>query len=158
SADGGTSWAPAVLQEPVLPKALTRFRAAWQWTGSPAMLQSRATDETGMVQPTRAAFVPSADCAASITTTPSPAGRSTRKGRGSRRSLDGCTPATVPMLAVAPAIVVETPKRGQPISPGDLAPWDISVGPDGAGLPPGKGTAAQGEAVYAAKCQACHGE
>jgi len=57
SADGGTSWAPAVLQEPVLPKALTRFRAAWQWTGSPAMVQSRATDETGMVQPTRAAFV-----------------------------------------------------------------------------------------------------
>jgi sulfane dehydrogenase subunit SoxC len=57
SADGGTSWAPAALQEPVLPKALTRFRAAWQWSGGPAVLQSRATDETGMVQPTRATFV-----------------------------------------------------------------------------------------------------
>jgi sulfane dehydrogenase subunit SoxC len=57
SADGGQSWAPAALQEPVLPKALTRFRAAWQWSGGPAVLQSRATDETGMVQPTRAAFV-----------------------------------------------------------------------------------------------------
>ncbi len=57
SADGGTSWAPAALQEPVLPKALTRFRAAWQWNGGPAVLQSRATDETGMVQPTRAQFV-----------------------------------------------------------------------------------------------------
>ena len=57
SADGGQSWAPAALQEPVLPKALTRFRAAWQWNGGPAVLQSRATDETGMVQPTRAAFV-----------------------------------------------------------------------------------------------------
>jgi sulfane dehydrogenase subunit SoxC len=56
SADGGTSWAPAALQEPVLPKALTRFRAAWQWSGGPAVLQSRATDETGMAQPTRAAF------------------------------------------------------------------------------------------------------
>jgi sulfane dehydrogenase subunit SoxC len=56
STDGGTSFAPAVLQEPVLPKAVTRFRAAWQWNGSPAMLQSRATDDTGMVQPTRAAF------------------------------------------------------------------------------------------------------
>src|SRR5205807_9305502 len=44
------------------------------------------------------------------------------------------------------------------VAPADLAPWDISVGPDGAGLPPGRGTAAQGEAVYAAKCQACHGE
>ena len=39
----------------MLPKALTRFRAAWQWNGGPAVLQSRATDETGMVQPTRAA-------------------------------------------------------------------------------------------------------
>src|SRR5205823_11481379 len=50
------------------------------------------------------------------------------------------------------------PKFGQPIAPADLAPWDISIGPDGAGLPPGRGTVAQGEAVYAAKCQACHGE
>jgi sulfane dehydrogenase subunit SoxC len=57
SADGGQSWAPAALQEPVLPQALTRFRAAWQWSGGPAMLQSRATDETGMVQPARATFV-----------------------------------------------------------------------------------------------------
>jgi sulfane dehydrogenase subunit SoxC len=56
SADGGASWAAAALQEPVLPKALTRFRAAWQWNGGPAVLQSRATDETGMVQPTRAVF------------------------------------------------------------------------------------------------------
>jgi sulfane dehydrogenase subunit SoxC len=41
----------------VLPKAVTRFRAPWQWSGGPAMLQSRATDDTGMVQPTRASFV-----------------------------------------------------------------------------------------------------
>src|SRR5262249_4418549 len=40
SADGGRTWAPAVLNDPVLPKALTRFRAAWQWNGGPAMLQS----------------------------------------------------------------------------------------------------------------------
>jgi cytochrome c len=74
------------------------------------------------------------------------------------RSLDCCTLCTVVLLAAAPAIAVETPKLGQSISPGDLSSWDISVGPDGVGLPPGKGTAAQGEAVFAAKCQACHGE
>lgn len=56
SADGGQSWAPAALQGPVLPKAPVRFRAPWQWNGGPAVLQSRATDNTGMVQPTRAAF------------------------------------------------------------------------------------------------------
>jgi sulfane dehydrogenase subunit SoxC len=57
SADGGKSWATAALQDPVLPKALTRFRAAWQWGGGAAILQSRARDEGGMVQPTRAQFV-----------------------------------------------------------------------------------------------------
>src|SRR5258707_2333524 len=57
SADGGQSWAPAALQGPVLPKALTRFRMPWQWNGGPAVLQSRAIDESGMCQPTRAAFI-----------------------------------------------------------------------------------------------------
>jgi sulfane dehydrogenase subunit SoxC len=56
SADGGKSWAPAALHGPVLPMAPVRFRAAWQWNGGPAVLQSRATDDTGMVQPTRAQF------------------------------------------------------------------------------------------------------
>jgi sulfane dehydrogenase subunit SoxC len=53
SADGGKSWAPAALQPPVLSKALTRFRIPWRWNGLPAVLQSRATDESGYVQPTR---------------------------------------------------------------------------------------------------------
>ena len=57
SADGGKSWAPAALQSPILPRAPVRFRAPWQWNGGTAILQSRATDSTGMVQPTRAAFV-----------------------------------------------------------------------------------------------------
>ena len=56
SADGGQSWTPAALQGPILPKAAVRFRAAWQWNGGPAVLQSRATDDTGMAQPSRAAF------------------------------------------------------------------------------------------------------
>ena len=74
------------------------------------------------------------------------------------RSRDRFALCTVVMLAAAPALAAESPHFGQPISPGDLAPWDISVGPDGAGLPPGRGTPKQGEAVFAAKCQACHGE
>jgi sulfane dehydrogenase subunit SoxC len=57
SADGGQSWAPAALSGPILPKAPVRFRMAWQWNGGPAVLQSRATDDTGMVQPSRAAFI-----------------------------------------------------------------------------------------------------
>jgi len=57
SADGGTSWAQAALQEPVQSKAFTRFRALWRWDGGPAVLQSRAWDAAGTVQPTRAQFV-----------------------------------------------------------------------------------------------------
>jgi sulfane dehydrogenase subunit SoxC len=57
SADGGQSWAPAALQGPILPKAPVRFRTPWQWNGGPVVLQSRATDDTGMVQPSRAQFV-----------------------------------------------------------------------------------------------------
>jgi sulfane dehydrogenase subunit SoxC len=57
SADGGQSWAPAALSGPILPKAPVRFRTPWQWNGGPVVLQSRATDDTGMVQPSRAAFI-----------------------------------------------------------------------------------------------------
>ena len=51
STDGGRNWRTARLQEPVLTKALTRFRIDWTWDGSGALLQSRVIDETGYVQP-----------------------------------------------------------------------------------------------------------
>ena len=58
SADGGASWRDAVLQEPVFSKSVTRFRLPWEWNGQRALLQSRAIDEKGRVQPTRAAWLP----------------------------------------------------------------------------------------------------
>jgi S-disulfanyl-L-cysteine oxidoreductase SoxD len=61
------------------------------------------------------------------------------------------------LLALSSAAFAESPNLGKPIAPEDLASWDISIGPDGAGLPPGSGTAKQGEEVFTAKCQACHG-
>ena len=64
----------------------------------------------------------------------------------------------ISMLTIASAALAQAPQFGQPIAPADIAAWDISVGPDGAGLPPGRGTAIEGEAVYVAKCQPCHGE
>ena len=51
SVDGGRSWRTARLEGPVLSKCLTRFNLDWVWDGSPAILQSRAIDETGYVQP-----------------------------------------------------------------------------------------------------------
>src|SRR5262245_48441549 len=47
---------------------------------------------------------------------------------------------------------------GQPISEADVKAWDISVLPDGTGLPAGSGTPAQGARIYAEKCLSCHGE
>ena len=61
-------------------------------------------------------------------------------------------------MASAAALAAESPNLGRMATPEEIAPWDISIGPDGVGLPPGSGTPKQGEAVYAAKCVACHGE
>jgi S-disulfanyl-L-cysteine oxidoreductase SoxD len=63
----------------------------------------------------------------------------------------------------APTSSARLPERpavafGHPISEAEIAPWNIDVRtPDGLGLPPGRGTVAQGKAVYEAKCLACHG-
>jgi sulfane dehydrogenase subunit SoxC len=53
SVDAGQTWSVATLQEPVQPKAHVRFTQPWKWDGADAIIQSRATDETGYVQPTR---------------------------------------------------------------------------------------------------------
>ena len=52
----------------------------------------------------------------------------------------------------------QSPDLGRVATPEEIAAWDISIDPGGAGLPPGGGTARQGEAIFAAKCAACHGE
>ena len=68
--------------------------------------------------------------------------------------------AIVLMLAGAAtfaAIAQEGPGLGVQATPEQVAGWDDSIGPDGAGLPPGSGTAAAGKTVYEAKCLACHG-
>ena len=57
STDGGRTWIGAPLVAPVLPRALTRFRLPWKWDGTPAVLKSRATDDTGAVQPEREKFI-----------------------------------------------------------------------------------------------------
>jgi sulfane dehydrogenase subunit SoxC len=57
STDGGATWRAAQLQEPVLDKCLTRFRLPWRWEGGPALLLSRAIDETGYVQPKQPSLV-----------------------------------------------------------------------------------------------------
>jgi cytochrome c len=60
-----------------------------------------------------------------------------------------------PLLAFAAA--PPSPHLGRPATPAEIAAVDISIPPSGEGLPPGSGSVSQGAAVYAEKCQACHG-
>jgi cytochrome c len=63
------------------------------------------------------------------------------------------------LLAIAAgAALAETPNLGKPIDEAAIAVWDISILPDGTGLPNGSGTPAQGAVIYAEKCVACHGD
>ena len=64
----------------------------------------------------------------------------------------------VAAAAAAPAVGQQGPGLGVEATPEEIAVWDLSIGPDGAGLPAGSGTAAEGAGVYAAHCLACHGE
>ena len=52
----------------------------------------------------------------------------------------------------------EGPNLGVPITPADIAEWNIDIEPDGAGLPPGGGTSDKGAAIFAERCALCHGE
>jgi mono/diheme cytochrome c family protein len=71
-----------------------------------------------------------------------------------------CTPRLLALLLAlgASTAIAAGPNLGKPLTAAELAAWDISIQPDGAGLPPGGGTPAQGARVYAVKCANCHGE
>jgi S-disulfanyl-L-cysteine oxidoreductase SoxD len=62
------------------------------------------------------------------------------------------------LAMMAGASWAETPNLGKPIDEAAIAAWDISILPDGTGLPKGSGTPAQGAPIYAEKCAACHGD
>jgi mono/diheme cytochrome c family protein len=66
--------------------------------------------------------------------------------------------ASLLLAMMAGASSAETPNVGKPIDEAAIANWDISILPDGTGLPKGSGTPAQGAPIYAEKCSACHGD
>jgi mono/diheme cytochrome c family protein len=66
--------------------------------------------------------------------------------------------ASLLLVTMTGTSLAETPNLGRPIDEAAIAAWDISILPDGTGLPKGGGTPAQGAAIYAEKCAACHGD
>ena len=67
-------------------------------------------------------------------------------------------PLVLALGGAVTAMAADQPGLGKPVSEADLALWDMSIGPDGKGLPPGSGTPAQGAKIYAEKCVMCHAE
>jgi S-disulfanyl-L-cysteine oxidoreductase SoxD len=76
----------------------------------------------------------------------------------STRSLTAVVMMLIAVVGYTGSAAQETPNLGRPVTPAEVAGWDISIPPDGTGLPPGSGTPEQGAVVYIQKCQACHGE
>jgi S-disulfanyl-L-cysteine oxidoreductase SoxD len=66
--------------------------------------------------------------------------------------------ASIGLTIMTSTLLAETPNRGKPIDETAIATWDISIQPDGTGLPKGSGTPAQGAPIFAEKCSGCHGE
>jgi len=69
----------------------------------------------------------------------------------------GLTLIALIFAASAPALAADTPNLGAAISEQDVAEWNLNIQPTGEGLPPGSGTAAEGEKIYTVKCAGCHG-
>jgi cytochrome c len=64
------------------------------------------------------------------------------------------------VLLMAGATLAQTPDYknvGRTPTKEEIQAWDISIGPDGKGLPPGQGTAKEGAPIFVAKCAVCHG-
>ncbi len=68
-----------------------------------------------------------------------------------------CAASLTALVLVSSTVLAQVPGLGIPVSEADISAWDINVLPDGTGLPPGSGTAAEGASVYATHCAACHG-
>jgi mono/diheme cytochrome c family protein len=64
----------------------------------------------------------------------------------------------VALALASNAAFAQAPNLGKPIEPGEIRAWDISILPDGTGLPPGSGTPDRGAPIYLQKCFMCHGE
>jgi mono/diheme cytochrome c family protein len=67
--------------------------------------------------------------------------------------------ALIAMASVWPVVAqLPTYGVGRPPTAEEVKAWDLTIPPDGQGLPPGSGTAALGQAIYVERCASCHGE
>jgi cytochrome c len=83
-----------------------------------------------------------------------------RSARIARRALTVVGIGTIVIAAAAPPSRAQLPTYGlgRAPTPDEIRAWNVTIPPDGKGLPPGSGTATSGKAVYTERCASCHGE
>ncbi len=142
------------MDGPSTPKALHRFYYDFEWDGKPLLLQSRAHDSTGYVQPTRTPCARSGARIRSTTTTASRLGLLTLTERPKMSRFLKLALLASAMASPLPPSLWDS---GRAATPEEIALWDIDVRPDGLGLPAGSGDVMTGDKIYTEKCSACHG-
>ena len=166
STDGGRTWKAAALQQPVLPKAHTRFRYDWEWDGTPTEILSRAVDESGYTQPEMSALQTGARPPDRLSPQPGDRLDDCRRWTRPVRPAEGTrmtrlTLVIVSVFIVGVAVAAQSPPKrfglGTPATPEQIAALDIDVRPDGTGLPAAVEQRGDGAPIYAQKCAACHG-
>ena len=166
STDGGKKWNKAEFKGTPQRMAHARFAYQWNWDGQETELQSRCTDELGQVQPSRAQIAKywNKPFDADIQRAGSGQQHSALEDR-QRRERDqwvrvGFSPRVRVRLLIGASALAQSPTYGVGRTPTaeEIRAWDISIGPTGEELPPGKGTAKEGAQLYRAKgCAGCHG-
>jgi hypothetical protein len=146
SVDGGRNWRTARLESPVMSKCLTRFNIDWVWDGKPALVQSRAMDDTGYVQPTYKQLRAVRGTRSIYHNNASRPGWCRRAGRSRMSSSRDLTAA---LLLAAAAGAASAQATAYPASVAQRhaegsGGWDIDVRPDFKGLPAGSGSRGQG--------------
>ena len=163
STDGGKRWNKAEFKGTPQRMAHTRFGYQWNWDGQETELLSRCTDELGQVQPSRAQI-------AKYWNKPFDADIQ-RAGAGQQHSAvedrqrwerdQWASLRVLPFaLLMGVSALAQSPTYGVGRTPTaeEIRAWDISIGPTGEELPPGRGTAKEGAQLYRAKgCAGCHG-
>ena len=80
-----------------------------------------------------------------------------RRSLDPARLLSACSWLLAVAMPAALAAEASAPRLGRPLSAAEAARWDLSVYPDGRGLPAGHGNAVEGAVLFEQKCVVCHG-
>ena len=165
STDGGKKWNKAEFKGTPQRMAHARFAYQWNWDGNETELLSRCTDEIGQVQPSREQIAKYWNKPFDATFSVPGLDNSIQPWRIAKRwerdqweRLGFSRSRSLLLMGVSALAQGPTYGVGRTPTAEEIRAWDISIGPTGEELPPGRGSAKEGAQVYSAKgCAGCHG-